>query len=56
LAVALAEGYTGQIDLVESMKYFKMASDLGDLKGTYNYGRALEEGWSGEKDIVEAKK
>lgn len=44
------------IDRVGSMKYFKLSADLGNVSAMEHYGLALEEGWNGKPNFIEAMK
>jgi TPR repeat protein len=52
----LLEGCNGKLNISEAMKYFKMAADLGESGGMFNYGFALQEGFNGKIDLSEAMK
>jgi TPR repeat protein len=54
--IALTEGYDGNINLPEAMKYYKKSVDLGNSGGMVNYGIALAEGYDGNINLPEAMK
>jgi TPR repeat protein len=45
--IGLKNGYLGQIDLHEAMKYFKKAAEANNISGMYNYAKGLDKGWGG---------
>jgi TPR repeat protein len=45
-----------EMNLIELVKYFKMAADAGSIEGMTSYGQALQEGWSGNVGLQEAAK
>ena len=57
--VNLGNIYDGQCgeeyrDYKKALKYYKEASDLGDVKGMFNYANCLHNGWGTKKDPKKA--